>query len=65
MALEFLRECQAILELEQIEDLKRIELIDQLGAILHTLSRRFLKNRNRTATETIIATPSETNPSAT
>jgi len=39
IALRSLRECTAILELERIENPELAKLIDQLGAILYTLSR--------------------------
>ncbi len=44
IALGSLRECQAILELERINDSKLIGFIDELGAILYTLSHPFPKN---------------------
>jgi len=55
IALGSLRECQAILDLERIENPKLLNLADQLGAILFTLCRA---PENRTQTET--ATDSET-----
>ncbi len=39
MALGSLRECQAVLELERVVDQSLVDLADQLGAILFTLSR--------------------------
>ncbi|MEK7691805.1 MAG: four helix bundle protein, partial [Bdellovibrionota bacterium] len=64
IALGSLRECEAILELEQIQDERLLDLMDQLGAILYTLTRepisraRPTDNRHRTAT----ATETETDP---
>ena len=64
IALGSLRECEAILELEQIEDERLLGLMDQLGAILYTLTReptsraRPTDNLHRTAT----ATGTETDP---
>ena len=58
IALGSLRECEAILELEQIQDESLLGLMDQLGAILYTLTReptsraRPADNRHRTATAT-------------
>ena len=40
MAYGSLRECQAILELEKVDDVNLKNLQDQLGAILFTLSRK-------------------------
>ena len=40
MAYGSLRECQAILELEKIKDESIADILDQLGAILFTLSRQ-------------------------
>jgi four helix bundle protein len=40
IALGSLRECQAILALEQINDAEVLELEDQLGAMLFTMSRK-------------------------
>jgi four helix bundle protein len=40
IALGSLRECQAILELEQIDDPELKRIPDQLGAILYTLSKK-------------------------
>ena len=40
IALGSLRECQAILEIERIEDKKLYSLTGEIGAILVTLSRR-------------------------
>ena len=45
-----LRECQAVLELEQIDHDEIKILGSQLGAILYTLSRKTL-SENRTATD--------------
>jgi four helix bundle protein len=39
IALGSLRECYAIVELEQINDQELSELVDKLGAILYSLSR--------------------------
>ena len=40
MALGSLRECQAILDLEQVNDPKLLTLADRLGAMLYSLSHR-------------------------
>jgi hypothetical protein len=50
MAFGSLRECQAIIELEQITNDEVRILGSQLGAILYTLSRKRL-TENRTATD--------------
>ena len=39
MALGSVRECEAILQLEKIQDPVALDLLDQLGAILFTLSQ--------------------------
>ena len=63
IALGSLRECEAILELEQIEDKSLLSLMDQLGAILYTLTREpnsstpRTDNRFRTATATATGAP--------
>ena len=51
MALGSLRECEAILALEQIEDPALIGLADKLGAILYTLSRKSSKIYTGSSTE--------------
>ena len=55
IALGSLRECDAILQLEQVQDPELAALGDQLGAILFTRSRkdRSLKNSDRTVSETV------------
>lgn len=64
MALGSLRECEAILELEQIDDPDLLKSIDQLGAILYTLTRDPVlkrsssENKDRTATATATETDS-------
>lgn len=51
-----LRECQAILELEQINDTELKDLGNQLGAILFTLSRKPIpKNWTKTVSDTVAA----------
>jgi hypothetical protein len=51
-----LRECQAIIEMERIENPELTKLGDKLGAILYSLSRKnageLNRNTNRTATDT-------------
>ena len=44
IALGSVRECEAILELEEIDDPALKHLLDQLGAMLFTLSKRKPKN---------------------
>jgi four helix bundle protein len=51
IALGSLRECEAVLELEQINQETVTVLVDRLGAILFTLCRS-PENRNRTETAT-------------
>jgi four helix bundle protein len=51
IAFASLRECEAILDLEKIEKSSLLEKINQLSAILFTLSRD-PANRNRTKTPT-------------
>jgi four helix bundle protein len=54
MALDSLRECQAILQLERVDNPKIIELADRLGAILFRLSRiQTEPTENKTGTQTI------------
>ena len=55
IALGSLRECEAILELEELGDDDLRKLVDRLGAILFTLSKKPL-NRTVTETETETAT---------
>jgi four helix bundle protein len=43
-----LRECQAIVELEQVNDPELKDLGNQLGAILFTLSRNSIVTENKT-----------------
>ena len=64
IALGSLRECEAILALEQIDDPQMLALADQLGAILYTLSRRTSVTPNRTdhCTERRTATEAATGP---
>ena len=54
IALGSLREVAAIIELEEIKNPELDKLLDQLGAILYSFSRKKTKNRTRaeTATET-------------
>ena len=54
ISLGSLRECQAILELERVEDPALTDMADQLGAMLFSLSRlkTELKLQTETATET-------------
>ena len=54
-----LRETQAIIELEQIDNNEIKILGSQLGAILYTLSRKAL-SENRTATDAVTATDTDT-----
>lgn len=49
ISLGSLRECQAILDLEMINDPKLIEMADQVGAMLFTLCRA-PENRTQSAT---------------
>ena len=62
IALGSLRECEAVLEREEIENRELSQCIDQLGAILYTLTREPLakagrtEHRYRTATETATGT---------
>lgn len=60
IAMGSLRECQAILELENIKNQKIEEIGDNLGAILYTLTKSSKKvepkNCTETATETETAT---------
>jgi four helix bundle protein len=51
IALGSLRECEAILELEKINNPELFRILDRLGAVLFTLCRA-PENRDRTATET-------------
>jgi four helix bundle protein len=51
IALESLRECEAILELEKINNPELFQILDRLGAVLFTLCRA-PENCDRTATET-------------
>ena len=62
MALGSLRECEAILALEQIDDPVLKSLGDQLGAILYTLSHRHGRTGNRTEHRTETETATETVP---
>ena len=59
ISLGSLRECDAILQLEKINDPVLASLGDQLGAILFTLSQkdRIRKNSNWTESETVPVTP--------
>ena len=57
IALGSLRECEAILELEDLGDNDLRRLMDRLGAILFTLTRKPL-SRTVTETETKTATES-------
>ena len=57
IALGSLRECEAILELEQIEDPNLRNNLDRLGAILFTLCKA-PEDRYRTETETATSDPS-------
>src|SRR5438045_3457983 len=56
IALGSLRECEAILELEQVSDPNLMLTLDRLGAILFTLCRP-PENRNGNRTETETETP--------
>jgi four helix bundle protein len=62
MALGSLRECEAILALEQIDDPALKSLGDQLGAILYTLSHRHARTGSRTEHRTETETATETGP---
>jgi four helix bundle protein len=62
IALGSLRECEAILALEQIDEPALKSLGDQLGAILYTLSHRHDRTANRTAHSTATETATETVP---
>ena len=62
MALGSLRECEAILALEQIDDPVLKSLGDQLGAILYTLSHRHGRTGSRTEHRTETETATETVP---
>jgi four helix bundle protein len=48
MAFGSLRECEAILELEEVQDKELLKLVDQLGAILYTLTKERAHDLNRT-----------------
>ena len=52
ISLGSLRECQAILELENINDPMLINMADQLGAMLFSLSRLATKPKPQTETAT-------------
>lgn len=60
ISLGSLRECQAVLELEEIENKELLQWMDQLGAILFTLTRDPPKNTNRTENHHRTATETET-----
>jgi len=60
IALGSLRECEAILALEQIEDPNLKSMIDQLGAILYPLSHRSSHPSNRPGNRTERRTETET-----
>jgi len=66
IALGSLRECEAILELENIQDHALLEQVDQLGAILYTLTRDLPQcahsTQNRPSTETEAETPTGRGP---
>jgi four helix bundle protein len=61
IALGSLRECEAILELEEINNDELLKQIDQLGAILYTLTkdRSLSRTDNQSWTETETATETE------
>jgi len=60
MALGSLRECEAILALEQVDDPALKNLGDQLGAIFYTLSHRLNRTGNSTEHRTETETATET-----
>jgi hypothetical protein len=61
IALGSLRECEAILELEEINNAELLKQIDQLGAILYTLTkdRSLSRTDNQSWNETETATETE------
>jgi four helix bundle protein len=48
MAMGSLRECQAIFELEKMENVELTKLADRLGAMLFKLTRKTIKIKNGT-----------------
>jgi four helix bundle protein len=63
IALGSLRECEAVLALEEVKKPELFRSIDSLGAILYTLTTdRRLSNRNRTETAAATATGTLTDP---
>ena len=59
IALGSLRECQAILEIEDIDSIQLKELADQIGAILFKLSKKNSKLKTELKLPTATQTPTE------